>query len=155
MLSAIFKYFRRRLANAQLKPRLLALVAFIVFAYLGVNDTLDLARTIANPATMATQLGIGVSESTTRAVILISLSVVIVIASFATALGAWQRTTLLRAWPVVAVAYVLYGMAQIAIGLVLLQKPLVALTGVVYLLLAAAAYSFGRQASKALDPQAR
>jgi hypothetical protein len=37
----------------------------------------------------------------------------------------------------------------------LLQKPLVALTGVVYLLLASAAYSFGRQASKALDPQAR
>ena len=154
-MGALFKYIRKRLANAQLKARLLALVAFVVFAYLGVNDVLDLVKTITNPAQMAQQLGITVAENTTRATILLVLSAVIALASLATALGAWQRTTLLRAWPVVAVTYVIYGVYQIAVALLQVRQPLIAATGVAYLLLAAAAFSFGRQASKALDPSAR
>ena len=86
-----------------------------------------------------------------EAAALLVISAVIALASLATLLGALQRTTLLRAWPMVVVGYALYAVAQFTIAALLLRQPLVAVPSLAYLLLAAAAYSFGRQASRAMD----
>jgi hypothetical protein len=158
-VEAIIKYFKKRLANAQIKARLLAVVAFVVFAYLGVNDVTDLAKTLANPDASVKTLAqtysvtdIPVSTVTTRAVVLMLFSVIITLASLATVVGAMQRTTLLRGWIVVTVTYAVYALVQIAIAVLMFNNPLAAVPSLAYLLLAAAAYSFGRQASRALDP---
>jgi branched-subunit amino acid permease len=153
LIRSIIRMIKKRLANAQLKARLLAALAFAVFAYLGANDATDVARQLSNPDMMAQRLGITIQESTFRAVGLMVLSGVITLASLATMVGAIQRTTLLRGWIVVTAAYVLYGLFHLGIAVILLKGTRAeAFLPVANLLLAAAAYSFGRQASRALDP---
>jgi hypothetical protein len=153
LIRGLVRYFKKRFANAQIKARLLAVVAFAVFAYLGGNDAADIARSISNPSSMAVTLGITEQESTARAVVLCVLSAIICVASLATMLGALQRTTLLRGWIIVTVAYVAYALIQLGFAIFLMHATqLQAFVPVLYLALAAAAYSFGRQASRALDP---
>ena len=154
IIRGIIRYFKKRFAGAQIKVRFLAVLAFAVFAYLGGNDAADIAKSISNPEMMATTLGITTQESTIRAVVLFLLSGVICLASLATMVGALQRTTLLRGWIVVTVAYVIYALFQLGIAVILMRMSQLQafVPGFVYLFLAAAAYSFGRQASRALDP---
>lgn len=153
LLRGLVRYFQKRLANAQIKARVGAVVVFALFAYLGVNDATDIMKSISNPQTIAGTLGITAQESLIRAIVLFVLSAIITLASLATLLGAMQRTTLLRGWIVVTATYVLYGLYQLGFAILVLHatQPQ-AFLPVLYLLLAAAAYSFGRQASRALDP---
>ena len=153
LIRGLIRYVRKRYAGAQIKVRLLAVVAFAIFAYLGGNDAADIARSISNPSSMAVTLGITEQESTVRAVVLCMLSAIICLASLATVLGAIQRTTLLRGWIVVTVGYSLYALIQLGFAILLMHATQVqAFIPVLYLVLAAAAYSFGRQVSRALDP---
>ena len=153
-IRGIVRMVQKRFANAQLKARFLAIVAFALFAFLGANDASDVAKQIPNPTMMAKQLGITTQESTIRAVSILALSAIVTLGSLATMVGALQRTTLLRGWIVVTVAFVLYAALHTVIAVVMLHDThLEAFLPVAKdLLLAAAAYSFGRQASRALDP---
>ena len=153
-IRGIVRMIKKRFANAQLKARFLAFIAFALFAFLGANDASDVMKQIPNPTMMATQLGITAQESTIRAVGILVFSVVIILSSLATIVGALQRTTLLRGWIVVTVTFALIAVLHAAVALVLIRDTrLDAFLPVgQYLLLAAAAYSFGRQASRALDP---
>src|SRR6266542_3002868 len=121
LIRGIVRYFRKRFAGAQIKARFLAVVVFAVFAYLGANDATDIAKSISNPATMAQALGITEQESIIRAVVLCLLSATICVASLATMVGALQRTTLLRGWIVVAVAYALYALIQLTFAIFLMH----------------------------------
>jgi sirohydrochlorin ferrochelatase len=154
IVRAIVRYFKKRFAGAQIKVRLLAIAAFAIFAFLGGNDAVDIAKSISNPETTANTLGVTTQESTLRAVIVLLLSAVICVASLATIVGAMQRTTLLRGWIVVTVTYVLYALYHLSFAIVQMHGSQIQafIPGAVYLCLAAAAYSFGRQASRALDP---
>jgi hypothetical protein len=86
--------------------------------------------------------------------VLLVLSAIVTLGSMGAMVGALQRTTLLRGWIVVTAAYLLDAVYHLVFAIVQLRMTqLQALVpGLIYLLLAAAAYSFGRQASKALDP---
>jgi hypothetical protein len=153
-IRGIVRMIKKRFAGAQLKARFLAFIAFALFAFLGTNDASDVMKQIPNPTMMANQLGITTQESMIRAICILVFSVVIVLGSLATILGALQRTTLLRGWIVVTVTFVLIALLHTVIALFMLHDTrLEAFLPVAeYLLLAAAAYSFGRQASRALDP---
>ena len=154
IIRGIIRALKKRFAGAQIKVRLLVIAAFAIFAYLGGNDAFDIAKSISDPGTMAATLGVTTQDSTLRAVILVLLSVIICVASLATIIGAMQRTTLLRGWIVVTVTYVLYSLFHLSFAIVQMHGSQLQafIPGAVYLCLAAAAYSFGRQASRALDP---
>jgi hypothetical protein len=154
IIRRIIRYFKKRFAGAQIKVRLLTVAAFAVFAFLGGNDALDIAKSISNPETTATTLGVSTQESAIRAVIVFLLSAVICVASLATLVGAMQRTTLLRGWIVVTVTYVVYALYHLSFAIIQMHSSQLQafIPGGVYLCLAAAAYSFGRQASRAMDP---
>jgi hypothetical protein len=154
LVRGIIRAVKKRFAGAEIKARLLVIVSFALFAYLGGNDAFDIAKSISDPGTMATTLGVSTQDSTLRAVILVLLSVIICVASLATIIGAMQRTTLLRGWIVVTVMYVLYSLFHLSFAIVQMHSSQLQafIPAAVYLCLAAAAYSFGRQASRALDP---
>jgi hypothetical protein len=154
IIRGIIRALKKRFAGAQIKVRLLAIAAFAVFAFLGGNEAVDIAKSISNPETTATTLGVTTQESTIRAVIVFLLGAVICVASLATIVGAMQRTTLLRGWIVVTVAYLLYALYHLSFAIIQMHGSQLQafIPGAVYLCLAAAAYSFGRQASRALDP---
>jgi hypothetical protein len=153
IIRRIIRNFRKRFAGAQIKVRLLVVVSFVIFAYLGGDAAADNVKTISNPQTVSQTLGITPQETTTRAIILLLLSAIICVASLATVIGAMQRTTLLRGWIVVTVVFALYAIYQIAFAIIQLHSSqLQAFIPAIYLVLSAAAYSFGRQASRALDP---
>jgi hypothetical protein len=136
-----------------MRLRLITLALFAIFALLELSDAFGLVQTLAQPEPVAAMLNISVGEEIMRAVILLALSVTITIASALTVLGTCRRSRLIYSWVIVTVSYVLYGLYQVASALLQSKAPAIAATGAVYLLLAAAAYSFGRQASRTLRSQ--
>jgi hypothetical protein len=130
-----------------MKSRLITLVLFAVFALLELGDAFGILQTLAAPEPVAAMLNISVAEEVTRATILLALAMTIALASAVTVLGAWRRSKLVHAWVVVAAGYVVYGVYQIGSALLQSKAPALAASGVVFLLLGAAAYSFGRSAS--------
>jgi hypothetical protein len=133
-----------------MKQRIITLVLFAAFAVLELGDVFGIAQTLATPEPVAAMLNISVADERVRAAILLTLSTVIAIGAIMTVIGAWQRSRLVYAWAVVAAGYAVYGLYQIGSALLQSHMPSIAVTGVVYLALGAAAYSFGLPAGKAL-----
>jgi hypothetical protein len=148
-MRSIIKYIRQRMAKSLLTVRLGTAVAFLLFAYLGGNSASDLMA-VSRAAMRENPLHVAVPDGAPR-YILLALSAVIAVASLFTAAGALQRSNALRAYMVVTVAFVLYGGYVMAVALLELNSPLTAITGGAYLALAAAAFSFGQRAIRALS----
>jgi hypothetical protein len=133
-----------------MRLRLITLVLFVVFALLELSDAFGNLQILVAPQASAAALNLTIEQQVTRATILLALSALIAVASAVTALGVWQNSKLVYAWVVVALGYIVYGLYQMASALLQSNAPGFALTEVVYLLLGAAAFSFGRQASRTL-----
>ena len=140
---------RAWLGSSRLVARLVATLLFGAFVYLGVNGISDAAAILINPSVSTALLPISAQSAQVRAGVLMAINGVIVLSSMATILGVWQRTRLLYGWMVVALMYVVLGGYQIAGALLEFRRPEFAVTGLVFLVLAAAAYSFGRRVTAA------
>ncbi|MGQ9905205.1 MAG: hypothetical protein ACUVRU_12995 [Anaerolineae bacterium] len=136
---------RSRLASSRLVARLLATLLFGAFIYLGANGISDAAAIFINPSASTVLLPISAESARVRAIVLMAINLVIALGGAAAILGVWQRTRLLYGWVVVALMYAVLGGYQIAGALVEFHRPEFAVAGLAYLLLAAAAWSFGRR----------
>ncbi len=136
---------KSRLARSGLVARLFATLLFGAFIYLGANGISDAMAILVNPVASTSLLPISVESAQARAVALMVINLMIVLSGAAAILGAWQRTHLLYGWVVVALMYVVLGGYQIASALMEFHRPEFAVTGLAYVALAAAAWSFGRR----------
>ena len=145
----MMEIMRAWLANSKLAGRLFATLLFGAFVYLGVNGISDAAAILINPLVSTAILPISAEAAQVRAGVLMAINIVIVLGCMATILGVWQRTRLLYGWIVVTLMYVVLGGYQIAGALVQFRRPEFAITGLVFWVLAAVAYSFGRRVTEA------
>jgi hypothetical protein len=137
------------LQKNKLGARLFATLVFGAFVYLGINGVSDSVSILVNPISSMTLLPISADAAKFRAVILLALNLAILVGSLAMLLGIWQRGGSRKGYIVVAVVYAGMGLYQIVSAVVQFNRPQLAIPGIVYLLLGAAAYSLGRQLSGA------
>lgn len=146
---------RSWLARSGLVARLFATLLFGAFIYLGANGISDAAAILVNPVASTSLLPISAESAQTRAVALMAINLVIVLSGAAAILGVWQRTRLLYGWVVVALMYAALGGYQIASALMEFHRPEFAVTGLAYVALAAAAWSFGRRFTRSAADKVR
>jgi len=136
---------KSRLASSRLIARLLATLLFGAFIFLGANGISGAAAIYVNPSATTALLPISAESAQARAVVLMVIHLAIALSGAAAIVGVWQRTRLLYGWLVVALMYAALGGYQIVSALIEFRRPELAVTGLAYALLAAAAWSFGRR----------
>jgi hypothetical protein len=143
----MWRSIRAWLSRNRLVARLVSTLLFAGFVYLGVNGVSDAASILVNPSPTLLLLSISADEARLRAVILAILNVGILAGSLAAMLGIWQRSRLRQGYLVVAALYGLMGLYQILTAVFQFHRPELAVAGLAYVALGAAAWSLGKQSA--------
>lgn len=131
-------------------PRLIALILFGLMFLVETTQAYGLFWVLFNPAPVAERLDISLAAEVLRAAILLILALAVAIGALLAVVGMLgrRRELFLAGAMACAIGYLVYGLFQLASGMLHLGSGGVVLSGVIYLALGAIAYAMRRSVAE-------
>ena len=128
--------------------RLVAIAIFGLMFLAEAGDIYGLALTLADPEPAADQFGIATGSEVMRSSVLLILALVVAGGALFAVVGLLARMPLLfhRSALTCAVGYLVYGLFQVADGVLQVGASIVVVAGLIYVILGGIAYAMHRSA---------